>query len=528
MLELKQLQQWLSDGRITRREFVARASVLGLTAGLSTTFLGDQAFAGTPKKGGRLRMGITDAATSDSLDPATLTSIHASVLTWGQLRNNLVEIDHDGNPIPELAESWESTPNAATWTFKLRQGVEFHNGKTMDAEDVIYSINHHRGEESQSGAKGIVDPITEIKADGKHTVVISLAGGNADFPFILSDYHMQIVPDGTTDFDKGVGTGGYVMQSFDPGVRSLTERNPNYWKDGRGHFDEIEALVISDVAARTNALRTNEVDVINRCDRKTVDRLGQVSGIDVIQTTGTEHYTIPMLTDVPPFDDINVRRALKYAIDREALLSSILHGTGVVGNDHPISQANRYHAAELEQRQYDPDKAKFHLKKAGLSELSVQLHASEAAFSGSVDAGVLYREHAAKAGIDIEVVRQPSDGYWSDVWMKVPWCFVFWLGRPTEDLMFSTAYAGDAAWNDAHWQNERFNQLLVAARAELDDALRREMYVEMQAIVRDDGGTVVPLFAANLMAASTKLAHGPVAANAQLDGMRLADRWWFA
>ena len=276
MLELKQLQQWLSDGRITRREFVARASVLGLTAGLSTTFLGDQAFAGTPKKGGRLRMGITDAATSDSLDPATLTTIHASLLTWGELRNNLVEIDHDGNPIPELAESWESTPNAATWTFKLRQGVEFHNGKTMDAEDVIYSINHHRGEESQSGAKGIVDPITEIKADGKHTVVISLAGGNADFPFILSDYHMQIVPDGTTDFEKGVGTGGYVMQSYDPGVLSLTERNPNYWKDGRGHFDEVETLAISDVAARTNALRTNEVDVINRCDRKTVDRLGQV------------------------------------------------------------------------------------------------------------------------------------------------------------------------------------------------------------------------------------------------------------
>ena len=528
MSELKRLQQLLSDGRITRREFLARASALGLTASLSTTLLSDRAFAGTPKKGGRLRLGITDSATSDALDPAILATIHAAMLTWGELRNNLVEIDHESNPIPELAESWESTPDATTWTFKLRKGVEFHNGKTMDAEDVIYSMNYHRGEESQSGAKGIVDAITDIKADGKHTVVFSLAGGNADFPFILSDFHMQIFPDGTTDFINGVGTGGYVLQSYEPGVRSLTKRNPNYWKEGRGHFDEVETIAILDVAARTNALRTNEVDVINRCDRKTVDRLRQIPGIDVIQTTGTEHYTIPMLTDIPPFDDINVRLALKYAIDREALLSAILHGTGVVGNDHPISQANRYHASELEQRQYDPDKAKFHLKKAGLSELSVQLHASEAAFSGAVDAGVLYREHAAKAGIDIEVIREPVDGYWSEVWMKVPWCFVFWLGRPTEDLMFSTAYAADAAWNDAHWQHEGFNQLLVAARAELDEARRREMYVEMQSIVRDDGGTVVPLFAANLMAATTKLAHGPVAANAQVDGMRLAERWWFA
>ena len=266
MSELKRLQQLLSDGRITRREFLARASALGLTASLSTTLLSDRAFAGTPKKGGRLRMGITDSATSDALDPAILATIHAAMLTWGELRNNLVEIDHESNPIPELAESWESTPDATTWTFKLRKGVEFHNGKTMDAEDVIYSMNYHRGEESQSGAKGIVDAITDIKADGKHTVVFSLAGGNADFPFILSDFHMQIFPDGTTDFINGVGTGGYVLQSYEPGVRSLTKRNPNYWKEGRGHFDEVETIAILDVAARTNAIRTNEVDVINRCD----------------------------------------------------------------------------------------------------------------------------------------------------------------------------------------------------------------------------------------------------------------------
>ena len=97
-------------------------------------------------------------------------------------RNCLVEIDHQGNPIPELAESWEASKDAATWTFKLRQGVEFHNGKTMTAEDVIFSINHHRGEDSKSAAKGIVDQIKDIRADGKYRVIFELIGGNADFP----------------------------------------------------------------------------------------------------------------------------------------------------------------------------------------------------------------------------------------------------------------------------------------------------------------------------------------------------------
>jgi peptide/nickel transport system substrate-binding protein len=429
MSDLKLLQQWLSDGRITRREFLGRASALGLTAGLSTTLLGDRAFAGTPKKGGRLRLGITDSATSDSLDPATLTTVHATFLCFGELRNNLVEIDHEINPIPELAESWESTPDAATWTFKLRQGVEFHNGKTLDAEDVIYLMNYHRGATSKSGAKGIVDPITDIKADGKHTVVFSLAGGNADFPFILSDFHMQIFPDGTTDFTSGVGTGGYVLESYEPGVRSLTKRNPNYWKEGRAHFDEIEQLAILDVFARTNALMTDQVDLMNRCDRKTLDKLRQTPGIDVIQTNGTQHYTIPMHSGLSPFDNNDVRLALKYALDRQSLLDKILRGTGALGNDHPIGLANRFHATEEEipQREYDPDKARFHLKKAGYSELTVPLQSSDAAFLGAVDAGVLYREYAAKAGINIEVERVSEDGYWSNIWLQSPWCFSYML-----------------------------------------------------------------------------------------------------
>jgi len=290
----------------------------------------------------------------------------------------------------------------------------------------------------------------------------------------------------------------------------------------------VETLSIADVNARTNALKTGQIDVMNRCELKTVHLLKQTPGIQVMRQNGTKHYTYAMLCDRAPYDNNEVRLAMKYAIDREQQVKTILRGYGIVGNDHPISPANRYHASELEQRQYDPDKAKFHLKKAGVANAAFRLHTADAAFEGAVDAAVLYKENAAKAGINIEVVREPNDGYWSNVWMKKPWCAVFWGGRPTEDWMFSTAYAEDASWNDTFWKNKRFNELLIAARAELDEKKRRDMYVEMQQIVRDDGGVVIPMFASDLSAATDKIKHGPLAVNWELDGFRCAERWWFA
>ena len=221
------------------------------------------------------------------------------------------------------------------------------------------------------------------------------------------------------------------------------------------------------------------------------------------------------------------RLALKFGIDRDALVKTILRGHGVVGNDHPIGRSNRFHADDLPQRQYDPDQAKFHLKKAGLDSLKVDLSAADAAFPGAVDAAVLYKEHAAKAGIDINVVREPNDGYWSNVWLKKPWSAVYWGGRPTEDWMFSTAYAEGVPWNDTHFSHARFNELLVAARSELDDAKRREMYFEMQKIVSDEGGVIIPMFANYVMGLSKKVQHDKLGANWSMDGFKCIERWWF-
>ena len=511
---------------MTRRSFMERALALGATTSLAAAIAGD-AFA-APKRGGRFRCGLGHGSSTDSLDPATFENLYMQVV-GSAARNNLMEIGQNNDLIPELAEGYDVSSDARTWTFNLRKGVEFHNGKTLDANDVVASINHHRGKDSKSAAKSLLKAVTDIKADGKNAVKITLDQGNAGFAFLLSDYHISIMPaqGDTVEWKSGVGTGAYVLKSYEPGVRTTFARNPNFFKTGFGHFDEVEVISITDPAARTNALTTGQIDAMDRVDLKTAHLLKQRKGVKIVETSGTQHYTFTMRTDTPPFDNNDVRLALKYAIDREAILKTILRGHGVLGNDHPIGRSNPYHA-DLPQRAYDPDKAKHHLKKAGAEGLRIDLSAADAAFVGAVDAAVLYKEHARKAGIEINVVREPNDGYWKNVWMKKAYCAVYWGGRPTEDWMFSTAYAAEASWNDSFWKHERFNQLLLAARAELDDKKRRAMYAEMQSIVRDDGGVLVPMFANYVMAISDKIGHDKMAANWSMDGFKCAERWWFA
>ncbi len=517
--------------RMTRREFIQNAAIIGIGISVASGLWSKTVQAAQPKKGGHFVLGLGHGSTTDSFDPATLENNYAITFCFTR-HNHIAEVSPQGKLIPELAESWEASPDAKTWHFKVRRGVEFHNGQTLEAEDFVNSINHHRGEESKSAAKALLKPVVDIKTDGKYAFTIKLSGGDAGFPWVVSDYHIPIMPtkDGKPYWQTGIGAGGYKVDSYEPGVRAHLSRFPNYWKaPERAHFDSIEMLTIADVSTRTNALKTGSIHIMDRCDLKTVHLLKRIPGLRIEDVTGFAHYTMPMHTKKAPFDNNDVRMALKLAINREIILKTVLRGYGVVGNDHPISPANEFHASELPQRVYDPDKARYHVKKSGVGTLKVKLHSAEAAFAGATDVAILCKEHAAKAGIEIEVVRVPNDGYWSNVWTKVAWCMCYWSGRPTEDWMFSTAYSADAAWNDAHWEHERFNKLLVQGRAELDPKKRREIYVEMQRIVSDEGGTVVPLFNNYVFACKDNVNHGPhIAGSWDLDGARINDRWWFA
>ena len=530
MQQYEKLQRLFSEGRIDRRTFIRRATALGLAAAVPSALLSAEAKASEPKRGGRFRQALRGGSNSDTLFGVLGGGDTHQVNTQWQLLSNVTEVTPDGEVVGELAESWEVSDDATVWTFKLRKGVEFHNGKSLEAEDVVHSINVHRGEDSRSIGKGLVAAITDIKADDKETVVFTLSSGNADFPIVLASSRFPIAPAGSMDaeWEKGIGTGPFMLVEWEPGVRAATMRNPNYFKEGKPYFDEVETIHVADVGARTSALRDGSVDAIDDPEPQTLHLLEQVSSLNIREVGGNSHYTFPMLMDTAPYDNFDVRMALKYAIDREAMLQTLLRGHGYLGNDHPISKAQRYFAADLPQRMYDPDKAKHHLKQAGLDSLDVTLWASEI-YAGGIDAAVLYKEHAAKAGINIAVEQVPTDGYWSEIWNVKPFCVSTWYGHPTEDLMFTQAFSASSAWNETHWNNERFETLLVAARAELDAAKRREMYAEMQSLIRDEGGFVCPVFKNWLVATSDKVAiPEKMGGDAPVDGNRNAERWWFA
>ena len=524
------LVQHAACAATNRRRFLAGAASMAGGVMLGSSFAGHAS--AQPSKGGRLRMGNNAASTTDSLDPATWESSFMQV-TGYMSANNLTEVAVNGQLVPELAESFESD-DAARWVFRLRRGVEFHNGKTLTPEDVIASFQHHMGDDSASAAKGLLIAVQSISKDGDMNVVFQLDSPNADFPFIVSDYHLVIRPSSgdAIDMASGIGTGGYVTETFDPGVRVFGTRNPNYFKEGAAHFDEVELIAINDTVARQNALMNGDVDHINNVDLRTISLLQRAANLEIVETTGFAHHTFPMRVDAAPFDNYDIRMALKYAVKRQELVDKILVGHGAVGNDHPISVAHRYHNSELEQREFDADKAAFHYKKSGHSG-TIQLSASDTAFTGAVDAAQLIAASAAEAGIEIEVVREPQDGYWSNVWNKKPWCASTWGGRPTEDWMFAAAYTADTAWNETAWRTgeaaDRFNSAVVAARSELDDNKRRQLYYEAQSLIHEDGGAIVPIFTNLVSANTTALAHGDkVAGNWENDGAKLPERWWFA
>ena len=326
---LKKQARWLSEGQIDRRQFIRSAIAAGLAVPSALT-LATNVLAATPKSGGKLRQGSSYGSTTDALDPGTAENGMTQAIIYAR-GNHLTEVSNEGTLVPELAESFESSNGAQTWVFDLRKGVEFHNGKTMTADDVIATFNHHRDENSKSAAKGLLSAVKEIKKDGDNRVIFELEGGNADFPFIVSDYHIMIQQsaDGKiVDSNDPVGTGGYIVEDYQPGVRIQMKRNPNYFKEGRAHFDEVEMITLADTTARQNAIMNGDVDFVDNVDPKTVALLARVPIIQIFETTGTQHFTFPMRVNAAPFDNYDLRMALKFAIKRQELVEKILLGHG--------------------------------------------------------------------------------------------------------------------------------------------------------------------------------------------------------
>lgn len=513
-------------GKLSRREFVTAAVAAGLTVA-SADAMFSEAVAATPKKGGVLRIALGSGSTSDTLDPALFLNTY--MFTVGQtIGNALTQVDAQGDIHPDLADSFEPSERAKTWVVKLRTGVTFHNGKTVTASDVVASIRHHMGASSKSALKSLLRPIVQVKPDGNN-IIFNLKDGDLDFPYVLSEYRLSIMPatdDGDVDWRSGARTGPYMLEEFKPGQSTKVKRNPNYFADT--WFDNVEILSVVDTSARTNALLSGQIDYMDSCDPRVFAILAKRAGIKADKVIGSKHQVFSMNVTAPPFDNPDVRNAIKYAVDREAILNKVFGGIGAVGNDNPIAPTAKFAIVPKPIHSYDPERARSLLKKAGLSGLDIKLSTSDVVFEGAVDSAVIFQQSAAKAGINIDVVREPADGYWDNVWLKKPFIASTWKGRSTVGGTLTFAYAADSTQNETFWKNPRFNELLSAARSELDEGKRAAMYAECQQLLHDDGGVIVLLFAAYLTAHSDKVTHGPLLSHADIDGYKIAQRWWTA
>jgi len=510
---------------MTQMEWNRRSLLQAGGAGLMIAGLPGLAAAQTPKRGGKLRIGLGGGQTTNTLDQTSPTFASPNERTVNYtLFNTLVEIDPDGKAIPELAESWTIDPGAKRWVFNLRRGVQFHNGKKMTADDVVFSLRRHSAPGSRSGAQGMLRDLESITKIDSHKVEILHKTGSLDVHFLMSDYHLSIVPDAQTE-SNGVGTGPYVLQSWEPGVRFRGTRNPNYWKADRAFADEVEIIVVNDDLARLSALQSGEVDVINRLDPRTVRLVEAAPTLKASIAHGYGYYTVNMRTQVEPFNNPDLRLAFKHLVNRQELLDRILRGYGSLGNDHPVSSKLPFFASSLPQREPDLDKARFHFRKSGHSG-AIPLHTSPAVFSSAIDMAVLLQAQAAPIGMEITVQREPPDGYWGNIWMKKPFHMSYWTGRITTDIMLSTGYSGTAAWNETQWVNPHFDEVLAQARTEFDETRRAGLYAEAQSMIRDDGGVMIPLFNSFIDAARKAVGGNLIAPNMELAGGRIAERAW--
>ncbi len=525
---LDRLAQAAREGKISRRSFMHYSAAAGVTATTATGLWTTSAKA-EPKSGGTFRIAQHDGNGTDQHNPAKYVSFADIGLTH-TFRAYLTMINKDQTLGPDVATEWSATPDVKEWRFKLNKNATFHSGRKVTANDVIASMNHHRGEDSGSAAASLLEGIEEIVDNGDHSVTFKLSAPNADLPWIMPDYHLPILPandDGTLNWQSADGCGPYVLKEFEAGIGASLVRHDDWHGEG-AYFDAVEIIIVNDPNARQSALITGEVDATSLLENKTMRRVARNPNVEVENIPSASCITLPMHTNTAPFDNPDVRMALKLAMNREEIVDKIAFGAATIGNDFHHSPAMPYYPTDIEQRQYDPDKAKALWKKAGMEGQTLEIRTADSITTGAVDMLVLYSEHAKAAGIDIKPIREPNDGYWSDVWLKKPWMMSNWGARPTPDVMYTLTYKSGAPWNETFWENDRFNKLLTQGKGELDDTKRAEIYREMGMILRDDGGTLIPYFPNYVFGRRKNVKHtGQMAASWMMDGARAASRWWF-
>lgn len=494
---------------LTRRELV-RAGIVGAAALGSGRLVGGlgggtaeaatmRVLTSTAKRGGTLRVGIAGGASTDDFDAAHINGPSATVRLQafyetvpfldGQFR-----LDNGF-----LADEFEPNKTADQWTVRLKQGVEFHNGKTATADDLLFSIKRTLDPKSGATVAGQLTAIDlkRTKKLDKRTVRFALKAPQSFFDYMLSDA-VFLIPVGY-DPKQPVSTGPWRFKSFQPARQTVLTRFENY-HGTPAYADQLVMTELPDDTARVNALLSGQVDVVNQVPYSQVAPLKGQSGVRVANSPTGGWNPITMRVDVAPFNDVRVRQAIRLAMDRKQAIASALYGQGVPAGDTYGRFDPSYKNFVRDQ---NVEKATSLLKAAGQSNLKLELVTSPIA-AGIVEACQVLAQNAKAAGINI-TVRKVDPGTYFSRYGKWPFAIDFWVGLPYLVVASIADGPGATVVNTTHFNDPAFNKLYALASKTLDKRKRTSIIHQMQKIQYERGGYIIWSFQNNVDAYSKKV-----------------------
>jgi peptide/nickel transport system substrate-binding protein len=500
----------LREWALTRRELLIGAGMVagGIALGPVIAACGGPSSSGgtegTPKRGGNFRLGVTGGGAKDIIDGQNIVTKPDQARLVAGFETLLVYDENYDLKTDGLAESvTQDQPDQ--WTIRLKQGITFHDGKSLSADDVVYSLQRMLDPKQGlfgTGGLGSIDPNAISKMDDR-TVRLKLKQADSTIGEQLGQYYNGIVPVGYKRSGPQIGTGPYKVKSFNPGQQSVHERNPNYWRSGQPYFDTVTVIDFPDPAAQVNALLAGQLDAITDIPFAQVSVVQAHSGLAVLESPGGGWLPLCMAIDMEPFTDNRVRQAFRLMADRKAIVTQVLSGHGRIANDlyAPFDEG---FASDLPQRKQDFGQAKSLLKAAGKEGMTVDLHTTDGA-AGMVDVANVFAQQAKGAGVTVNVKNDPN--YYGDKYLKLAFSVDFW-GTRNYLPQVANGSIPTAPYNECHWPppDSNYLSLYKSALAEVDKAKRIALKHEMQKLEYDQGGYIIPFFNNLVDAYSTKVA----------------------
>ncbi len=436
-------------------------------------------------------------------DPAFISS-DSEVLVANHVYDYLVDVDPDSIAIPRLASEWTTSDDGKSYVFNLAEGVTFHDGSPLTAEDVVWTFNRLRDPALELPTSSLYSNILDIQATDDLEVTFTLENPNPFFLYDLSDNHALILKAGTEDADTNFnGTGPFKVVEYLPEDRIVLDANEAYFVKGQPSLAGLEIIFFNDETASVDALRGGQVDVVMRMATSLFSSLQDEPGIITsdIPTNGFD--LVRLRSDREPGNDPRVIQALKLATDRDAVFELVQQGYGAVGNDTPIGPLySQYYASDLEPPARDIDAARQLLSEAGYEDgLDLVLHTPDT--GGRPDLAVVLKDQWAEAGVNVEVSVEPESVYYGDDgWLEVDLGITGWGSRPYPQFYLDVMLVCEAKWNESHFCDTEFDELAVMAGTTLNEDERVEAYRQIQQLLIDRGPVIIPYYFAQFGAIS--------------------------